>query len=154
MVNEQIMRDLIKNYVAPGQEKTSLAVTPEDMKRFDKNARLPKLIAQRKIKNDIDHGVSATAGYDLIEELCLISITSLKKTISGKDRPTRTFLYKFTVGLHMSVEEANEYFDLCGGTLREENPEDFLCIHALLDEDTIYDFCEQYEYYFHKKLAR
>lgn len=154
MVNEQAMQNLIENYIEPVTNKASLAVTPEDMKRFDKNARLPKLIAQRKIKNDLDHSVSATAGYDLIEEMCLISITSIKKTISGKDRPTRTFLYKFAVGLHMNIEEANKFFDLCGGTLREDCPEDYLCIHALLDKDSIYDFCSDYEYYFKKKLTR
>lgn len=154
MVTEKQMMQVIENYSNDSKTRVALAVTPEDMKRFKKNTKLPLLIADRKRKNDTDHNVSATAGYDLIEEMCLISITSLKRTINGSDRPTRTFLYKFTVGLKLSVEEANTFFELCGGALREENPEDFICIRALEDEDDIHLFCDQFEQYIHKKLAR
>ena len=33
---------------------------------------------------------------------------------------------------------------------REDNPEDRLCIRALEDGDSIYDFCNDYEKYFGK----
>lgn len=154
MVTVEEMKAVIDNYVEAGKEKTYYSVTPEEMRRFEKNSKLPMMISQRKMKNDNEHKVKPTPGYELIEEMCCISVTSLKKTINGSDRPTRTFLYRFTVGLHMSLEEANAFFDLCGGTLREENPEDYLCIKALLDGDDIHDFCSDYEKYFNKKLTR
>jgi hypothetical protein len=106
------------------------------------------------MENDKKHGVTATAGYGLIEELCLISEASLKKTINRSIRVTRTFLYKFTIGLHMSLDEANELFNLCGGPLRETDPADYLCKRYLEEPDDIHTFCNQYEEWIHKKLTR
>lgn len=154
MVTFEEMKLVIDKYISEKERKASYAVTPKEMRRFEVNKTLPRLIARRKMNNDIENGVGVTKGYDLIEDMCLISITSLKKTINGKDRPTRTFLYRFTVGLNMTVKEANTYFSLCGGILREENPEDYLCIKALEDGDDIYSFCEDFYKYFNKKLSR
>lgn len=136
-------------------DKPLYSVTPEEMKRYAENkSNLQLLIFKKKKENDAKFGLKSTAGYDKIEELCLISITSLKKTMNGTDRATRTFLYKFSVGLQMSLDEANELFELCGGSLRKEDPADYICMCALRDRDSIYKFCEDYEKYIGKKISR
>lgn len=131
------------------------SVTPEEMKKFANNASdLSIMIYEKKIENDQKYGLKATPGYDKIEDLCMISTTSLKKTMNGTDRVTRTFLYKFCVGLQMSVDEANKFFSLCEGELNEENPADYICIKALQDKDAIENFCADYEKYIGKKIKR
>ncbi len=153
MVTEEEMKNVISN-AEKAQEKPVFSVTPEEMQRFKTNDRLPYLIANKKCQNDEKHGVSITAGYGLIEEMCQISETNMKRTINGTIRVTRTFLYKFTIGLHMSLDEANELFALCGGPLRETDPADYICINYLETKDDIHKFIEQYEHYVGKKLTR
>lgn len=153
MVTEEEMKKVIANAESE-QAKPVYSVTPEEMQRFKKNARLPYLIADKKREHDEKYGVSITAGYGLIEEKCLISETSMKKTINGSIRVTRTFLYKFTIGLQMSLDEANELFILCGGPLRETDIADYICINFLKTKDDIHKFIEQYEQYVGKKLSR
>ena len=153
MVTEEEMKNVISN-AEKAQEKPVYSVTPEEMQRFKTNDRLPYLIANKKRQNDEKCGVSSTAGYGLIEEMCQISETSMKKTMNGSIRVTRTFLYKFTIGLHMSLDEANELFALCGGPLRETDIADYICINYLETKDDIHKFIEQYEQYVGKKLTR
>ncbi|SEK22562.1 hypothetical protein SAMN02910353_00211 [Ruminococcus sp. YRD2003] len=153
MVTAEEMKKVIEN-AEKKQNKVSYSVTPEEMQRFKVNDMLPKLISSKKMENDKRHGVLATPGYGLIEEMCLISETSLKKTINGSIRVTRTFLYKFAIGLHMSLEEANKLFELCGGPLRKTDVADYICINYLETNDDIHKFCEQYEKYTGKKLSR
>ena len=136
------------------KEKVAYQMTDSDLKKFERRDKLPSMIADRKMQNDIEKGLKALQGYDDIEETCLISITSLKKSINGSQKVTRTFLYKFAVGLHMSIEEANEYFALCGGILHEDSLEDAICQCALRDGDDIYQFVEEYERLTGSKIAR
>lgn len=153
MVDKKKIQELLANYVEDNKEKVLYKVTGREMSKFDENKKkLTGMISDRKIENDIACGIKATPGYDKIEEMCLISITTLKKTINGSIRTTRTFLYKFAVGLHMTLDEANEFFKLCGGELRKENPEDYICMCALRDKDSIYSFCDEYEKYIEKKI--
>lgn len=154
MVNEKEMRKLLEEYKSKNEShNSSYRLRESDIVQMEKNtAKLPYLISECKVRNDEEHNVGATKGYELIDEMCLIAVTTCKKTINGKIRATRTFLYKFAVGLKMSVEEANEFFECCGGTLSEDNPEDLLCIRALEDGDSIYDFCDEYEKYIGKTL--
>ena len=87
-------------------DKPLYSVTPEEMKRYAKNkSNLQLLIFKKKKENDAKFGLKSTAGYDKIEELCLISITSLKKTMNGTDRATRTFLYKEEELLFLHLKE-------------------------------------------------
>lgn len=153
MVTAEEMKKVIEK-AEKEKQKVSYSVTPEEMQRFNVNDKLPYLIATKKRENDEKLGLSATAGYGKIEEMCLISETSLKKTINGSIRVTRTFLYKFTIGLHMSLEEANKLFELCGGPLRETDEADYICKRYLEEPDDIHTFCNQYEKYVHKKLTR
>ena len=136
------------------EEKIAYQMTGSDLQKFEKKDKLPSMISDRKMQNDIEKGLKALHGYSDIEESCLISVTSLKKTINGSQKVTRTFLYKFAVGLHMSVEEANEYFALCGGILHEDSLEDAICRCALRDGDSIYQFVEEYERLTGAKIAR
>lgn len=135
-------------------EKVAFQMTSADMQRFEHKNKLPSMIADRKMQNDIEKGLKALHGYSDIEESCLISVTSLKKTINGSQKVTRSFLYKFAVGLHMSIEEANQYFALCGGVLHEDSLEDAICRCALRDENNIYEFVEEFERLTGSKIAR
>ena len=156
MVDEKEIRKLIDEN--KGKEKSygeSYRLRDSDKDIIEESKReLPFLISERKLKNDEEHKIGATKGYDLIEEMCLIPGTTFKKTVSGEIRATRTFLYKYVVGLKMTVEEANEFFKLCGGELREDDPEDLICLRALEDGDSIYDFCDEYEKYIGKTLVK
>ena len=120
----------------------------------EQNTRLANLIGLKKLLYQKEHGLSSTAAYGELEERCLISTTTFKKTINGSLDPTRHFLYKFSVGLQMTLEEANTYFELCGGVLNERCMADYICIHALLDHDDISLFIEQFEKHTEIKLFR
>lgn len=153
MVNKEEMLKVIANAEKEDND-VSYSVTPEEMGKFKVNEKLPSLISAKKMENDLKHKVTATKGYGLIEEMCLISETSLKKTINRSVRVTRQFLYKFTIGLQMSVEDANILFELCGGPLTEKNVADYICLNYLNTKDDIHKFCEQYEEYTGKKITR
>lgn len=135
-------------------QKVALQMTGADLKRFENNTKLPSMISDRKIQNDIEKGIKATMGYDAIEAACCVSTTSLKKVINGSDKVTRKFLYKFTVGLKMSLEEANQFFALCGGELHDDSLEDCICKGALRDGDDIYSFIEEFERLTGSKIVR
>ena len=66
---------------------------------------------------------------------------------------TRTFLYKFTVGLKLTVDEANKFFDLCGGPLYEKCFADYICLRALEDKDDIEVFIKQFELHTGRKIS-
>ena len=123
------------------EAKTSYKVTAAELSHFvDNDFDLAELVAERKKQYERENKVSATAAYLDIEEKCQISMATFKKAMCGMRKITRKFLYKFTVGLKMSLEEANEYFELCGGALSTKCREDYICIKALEDKDSIEQF--------------
>lgn len=132
-----------KNFTISNKKNdTSFRIAAADIKRFQANKELPL-----KLYNEIDnyaklHNIKPK--YAGIEEICQISETSLKKSCAGTQKITRQFLYKFTVGLKMSIEAANEFFALCGGVLRDDDLEDFICMKALIDGDDILFFINQF----------
>lgn len=127
-------------------EKISFRVSAKELSPFADNENLLRdMISKRKIRFQTENNLSALAAYEELEEQCQISIDTMKKTISGRIKITRNFLYKFVVGLHMGIEEANEYFELNGGALRESCLADYICIHALFDKDDIFEFIEDFE---------
>lgn len=128
------------------EEKTSLHINPGELDRFfSMNKILALKIANIKINYEKDNKLSSMEAYDQLECKCQISASTMKSTINGKIKPTRNFLYKLTVGLNMSLDEANDLFSLCGGTLSEECLADYICIKALEDGDEIGHFIEQFE---------
>lgn len=120
---------------------------------MDDENKLRDMIFKRKSKYETENKLKAIAAYEKLEEQCQISVDTMKKTISGRIKPTRNFLYKFTVGLHMTLDEANEFFELNGGTLRESCLADYICIHALLDKDDIEVFISDYEKHTGSKIG-
>lgn len=75
-----------------------------------------------------------------------------EKVIIGQHRFSRDFLYKFAVGFHMSREEADAYFSLCGGFLSETNDYDYVVLNALRDKDSADSLIGEFLTYFDKKL--
>ena len=154
MLTKEEYEKVITKQTRMEESKVALQMTSADLKRFEKNSKLPLMISDKKRIISDEKGLSSTLGYEYIEEKCLISVTSIKKVINGSDRVTRRFLYKFAVGLEMSLVEANTYFALCGGELHDDSLEDCICKCALRDKDSIYDFVEEFERLTHSKIAR
>ena len=132
-----------KNFTASNlTEKASFHVTSAEMKRFESNVNLATMVYKKITDYANAHNIKPK--YTGLEELCQISETSFKKSCAGSQKITRTFLYKLAVGLKMNIDEANKFFFLCGGALREDNLEDYICIKAIKDKDDILHFIEQF----------
>lgn len=147
MVTEKEMAERV--FVSPKEnQKTSSYVTASEMKRFEQNKDLCDDV--RKVINDFTEKNHIRPKYEGLEEICQLSETTLKKSIAGSIKITRPFLYKLSVGLHLSLEKANGLFAKCGGILREDNIEDYICIKALIDGDDIMVFIDQFNEYTQK----
>lgn len=135
-------------------EKTVLKVSAEELSHFmDDENLLKSMIGNKKLLFQKEHNLSSTGAYEALEDLCQINMDTLKKTINGSIKITRNFLYKFTIGLHMTLEEANTYFELNGGVLRETCLADYICLHALLDQDDIHQFISDFELHTEFKIG-
>ncbi len=130
-------------------EKCHARISDEQKKKFlDNDNELAKKIAKTKLQYAIKHGYSDIQAYNHLEEECQISITALKKAMNpnySEYKANRIFLYKFVIGLRLQLDEANEYFILCGGPLSENCLQDYICIRALEDGDCITDFIDEME---------
>lgn len=134
-------------------QSTSFRVTDSEMQPYlEYGSKLARKIAAEKILLAEQEGISSTAMSEKIEERCQIAVDTLKKTISGKLPATRRFLYKFTVGLKMPLEKANEFFALCGGALCEDCAADYICQCALRDGDPIEVFLDEMKCYTNLEL--
>ena len=153
MVREDIINSIefaINEYKS---EKSSLRVNAEEMTFFAENEKkLAQIIGKMKLRYEVEHKLKPMAAYDEIEEKCQISISTIKNTINGKIKTTRNFLYKFAVGMQLSVDAANELFELCDGRLREDCKADYIVIRALEDKDDIYTFIEDFQKYTNLKI--
>lgn len=135
-------------------EKFALKVSAEELSHFiDDENTLKRMICDRKLLYQAEHGLSSVKAYEALEDLCQINMDTLKKTINGSIKITRIFIYKFVVGLHMALEEANTYFELNGGALRETCLADYICLHALLDQDDIHQFISDFEQHTETKIG-
>lgn len=135
-------------------EKISLKVSTEKLSHFiDKENTLKRMICDKKLFYQTKHNLTSTSAYEALEDLCQINVDTLKKTINGSIKITRNFIYKFTVGLHMTLEEANAFFELNDGPLRETCLADYICLHALLDQDDIYQFISDFELHTESKIG-
>ncbi len=136
------------------ENKVACRVTDAEMRQFDTKHQLVIKLMNLKVAFDNIHNYKTTMGYERFAEACMLGTSTIKRMFSGTIRITRTMLYRITVGMKMSLDEANSYFALCGGELREECIEDYICIHALLDGDDIHLFLEQFEKYTNYILER
>ena len=135
-------------FVEHKEVKCSAFVTDSELSRFSGNRNLSEMVYQKVTKYAKENNIKNK--YESMIDVCQISDTSLKKSCTGTQRITRTFLYKLAVGLKMSVEEADELFALCGGMLSRDNLEDYICIKALEDKDDIMVFIDQFNHYIKK----
>lgn len=129
-------------------ELCSCRMADADYARFKENKRkLAIKIGAIKLKFEKDNQLSSIKAYEALEEKCQISVSTFKYALKGDKRYTanRRFLYKFVVGLKLSLEEANELFELENGRLNESCLEDLICMCALRDNDDIYEFIEEFE---------
>lgn len=122
--------------------KSSAFVTAADISRFTDNRKLADKVYDKIKSYSKENNIKNK--YESMIEICQISDTSMKRSCNGTQKITRTFLYKLTVGLKMSLDEANEYFMLCGGPLTEFCLEDQICRCALRDKDDILVFIKQF----------
>ena len=147
MVTEKEMAERV--FVTPKEmQGTSSYVTAGEMKRFEHDKALNNDVYE--IINDFAKKNNIRPKYYGLETVCQLSESTLKKSVAGTIKITRPFLYKFTVGLHLNLEKANQLFAKCGGILQEDNIEDYICMKALIDGDDIIDFINQFNEYTQK----
>lgn len=118
-------------------------LTNEDKTRFTQKeeALYTKLL---EYKADLKERDPHNATYEKMAEHCCISVDSLKKIIKGRVQDiTKGFLLRFTYGMGMSVDEANEFFELFEGKLSEDRIEDLAFIRAREDGDSMEEFDEE-----------
>ena len=124
----------------------SMQVTAAEMSHFNEEFGELALDVSDIIEDYVrEHQIKPK--YEGLEEITNLSTTTLKHIVSGRDQITRTILYKFTVGLGLSRDVADELFSKCGGTLKEDCVEDYICIKALQDEDSVVQFINDYNRY-------
>ncbi len=127
-------------------DSSSLHVTASELVQFlDQQKDLRRKIGEYKIKFAKENGYSAEKANDELVKMCLIPYETIRKTIVGTTKCTRHFLYKFCVGLSMTVEQANEFFEMCGGPLYEKCMEDYICIKALEHGDSVEMFVKEFK---------
>lgn len=127
-------------------EKSSLHVTSSELVPFlDQQKALGKKIGTCKMRFAEKNGYSTEKTNDELVKLCMTPYETIRKTIVGTTKCTRHFLYKFCLGLRMTVEEANEYFEMCGGPLYEKCMEDYIFIKALEQGDSVEKFVEEFK---------
>ena len=134
--------------------KSSYKVSAEELSHFRTNEiELADILADRKKQYEKENNVSATTAYLDIEEKCMIKMDTFKKVMCGQRKITRKLLYKFVVGFGMTIEEANEYFILCGGPLNPDyDQEDYICFRALEDRDSVHQLVADFEKHLSLKI--
>ena len=152
MVTKEEMKKF--QIVKKTEVKSSYKVSAGELSRFvDNEIELADRMADRKKQYEKENNVSATTAYLDIEEKCMIKMDTFKKIMCGQRKITRKLLYKFVVGFGMTIEEANEYFVLCGGPLNPEYDEgDFICHNALRDGDSIHQLVADFEKHLSLKI--
>ena len=146
MVTSEEMKN--RNFQAsmPEVREGSKQVTAAEMRHFNEDFSELSLNVSDIIEDYVKvHQIKPK--YEGLEEITNLSTTTLKHIVSGRDQITRTILYKFTVGLGLSRDAADELFAKCGGTLKEDCVEDYICIKALQDGDSVVQFINDYNRY-------
>lgn len=130
----------------PTMGQTDAQVSTAEMRRFGEDYDELALMVS-DLLDDYAHEHHIKPKYEGLEELTHLSQTTLKHVVNGRDRVTRTILYKLAVGLGLSIEKANMFFEKCGGRLREDCLEDYICLRAIEDGDTVVQFIYDYNHY-------
>ncbi len=142
ITKEEIKKTKFKEYNFEANT-TSKRTTREEAFSFNNDDVLRDMISKKTKEYAQKYGCSNK--YEEISRMCQMSPKTLKSAINGTtSRITREFLYKFTVGLKMSIDEANSLFELCGGELHLDCLEDKICHNALRDGDSALSFIDEY----------
>ncbi len=146
MVTPEEMQAKVFTRPMPEVQKGYKQVTAAEMASFiDDYGELAMDIGDVIDRYVKEHNVKPK--YEGLEDATHLTASTIKNAVSGRDRVTRTMLYKLTVGLKMKLEEANALFRKCGGILKEDCLEDYICIRALEDGDSVVQFIEDYNHY-------
>jgi hypothetical protein len=92
--------------------------------------------------------------FGAVEMCCRIPVDTVKKAVNGKYNITRNFLAKFSVGLKLDLDTANQLFKYHSGELNLTNDFDYVVYYALETKDDIDFFIEEVETYTGMKLDR
>ncbi len=121
-------------------------VNDDDMAFFDEDAK--------NLPNEVDVVINeycARNGFkrtnSVIADSCHTNEKTFREYLNGRRPITRQFLYKLVVGLSLTLEEANELFDMCGGELTDACREDYIVKRAIRDNDEIDAFIENFNKY-------
>lgn len=136
------------------KEKLSYQVSGEEMRMFsEKKRKLAKTLNNFVLKLEMDYDCSRNKIADKIEENCQQSWDTYKRIINGRCKATRVALYKFCIGMNLSIKEADTLFNLTEeGRLTDDNIGDYIFIRAL-GQDSIFDFIDEFEKYTGKSIA-
>ena len=127
-------------------DKGLMKVGPNDILNIPDELKLIKEVdmAVDKARYDYEEANNTKISlYDFVADKCNITF-SLYKKLQNPTRPnkwTRAALGKLCVGLGLTIDEANELFQLQGGKLNETNALDKIIYCALRDKDDISFFC-------------
>lgn len=137
------------------RESVSARTTLETRLSWEKEQEeLSQKVSNRVEKFYIDGCFkSMNAVYAELDRLCYIAPATMKKIVLGKYSVSRIFLYKFTIGLSMTLEEANAYFLLCnGGILKRDDRGDYIVINAIRDRDNVESVINEFQDLLGKKI--
>lgn len=154
MVTEKDIKS--KSFRPLDTNKVSYRVTPKSMSRFSENQnelwkKLRDYLEDYKEENNLSW--FETAGE--VEERCKHSWDGFKKYLSNRKGLSRAMLYKFCIGMELSLEESKELFAMSKeGGLSDDNMGDYIFMCAIRDGDDIDSFISQYEEYTGKKISK
>ncbi|SCY73058.1 hypothetical protein SAMN02910292_02696 [Lachnospiraceae bacterium XBB2008] len=142
MVTEEELRS--KSFKCTLSDKPSYKVSKEEADRFKQmRAALPRKLHEVLAAWTKETGVQLT--NSTLGEMCRTNEKTIREYLNTKRAITRQFLYKLTIGLQLSLDQADELFELCGGILDPDSTfEDFIVYKAIIDKDDIDSFVEEY----------
>ena len=130
-----------KLYDAEFSEHRAYRVTNEEMAIFD-NTDLPEILDEKIDEYFEKHGLRRSSAA--VADLCQTNEKTIRNYLAGRVPIPRKFLYKFAVGLDLTLEDANDLFSICGGELNEKCREDYIVIRAIEMGDDIDGFIKNY----------
>lgn len=141
MVTKEEMDSMV--FEETSTSRPAYMVNADDMAFFDEDTK--------NLPNKVDMVINeycARNGFkrinSVIADSCHTNEKTFREYLNGHRPITRQFLYKLTIGLSLTLEEANELFDMCGGTLRRECREDYIVMKGIKDQDEIDAFIKNF----------
>lgn len=140
--------------MSSGADRSSYLTTGKDLSA--PRERMNRL--RMKIADDVNQLTYERSGileqaYAYIDAHCHIAPPTMKKALQGNSRITRKMLYKYTVGMRMSLEQAQEYFELQGRHLsNDSDEEEMIAFNALRDGDSADSLIEEFLHLLGKRL--